>query len=261
MLFIMRVLRPCLVGVGAFAIILSYMLCFPLFLLGLRYLSDQRPLIRLSRRISQFLFLCSGLRWRIHYASPLKEGQPCILCANHSSYLDIPAIFLVDRPLVFVGKNKFSKIPLFGYMYKRMHILVNRSSLYSRYRVLTSAQDALRAGKMLVIFPEGGIRSKHPPQLASFQQGAARIAISEQVPIVPITIMYNWMIWPKYPRRPLYKPYTHRIRLHIHAPISTQGLQEKDVAELTKQVRNCIEQPLRNTFSTLFTKSHASSST
>ena len=253
----MRFLRPFLLSLGGFCFAFAYVLCFPVYVLGLRYLSDYRPLIRLSMWMSQLWFFCSGLRWRLHYAAPLVNGQPYVLCANHSSYLDVPAIFLTGLPLVFVGKSELSKIPLFGYMYKRMHITVDRSILRSRYEVLARAQKALSHGKSLVFFPEGGIRSKNPPLMASFQEGAFRTAIEAQVPVVPMTVMYNWMIMPKYHRNPPYKPYRHLVHLQIHTPIPTQGMQAKDASALLQRVKACIEQPLRDNFSTLFPKTNA----
>ena len=233
---------------------IGYVVCFPFFALGLRYLSNHRSLIRLSMRCSQLWFVCSALRWRIRYEKELKVGQSYVFCANHNSYLDVPSIFLTNQPLVFVGKSALAHIPLFGYMYRRMHIMVNRDNLRSRYNVLEAAQAALKENKSLVFFPEGGIHSKYPPCLAPFKKGAFRVAITSQVPIVPITIMYNWMIMPKYARQPPYRPYTHRVELLIHTPISTQNLREEDEHLLMKQVRARIEQPLRKTFPTLFTE-------
>lgn len=232
--------------------VLCYLLCFPVFALGFRYLSDQRSLYSLSRCLCQLWLLASGLRWRLYYEVPLKVDQSYVFCANHNSYLDIPSLFLIHLPLSFVGNSTWERIPLFGYMYRRMHILVNRLHLHKRYEVLSQAREAIQTGKSLVFFPEGGIRSKCPPRLTSFKKGAFRSAIATQVPIVPVTILYNWMIMPRYPINPPYKPYKHLIHLHIHAPISTHGLREEDTTALMQQVHNCIERPLREAFPTLF---------
>ena len=254
----MRFLRPYVIVFGTFLMILSYLLCFPLFVIGLRYLSNYRPLIGLSRRLCQLWLLFSGLRWRLDYEVVLKSNQSYVLCANHSSYLDIPAVFLIKLPLVFVGNSAWERVPLFGYMYKRMHILANRLHLHKRYKVLERAKDTIYTGKSLVFFPEGGIRSKYPPCLAPFKKGAFRSAIATQVAVVPVTILYNWMIMPKYPRTPPHKPYNHLIHLKIHAPISTKGLREEDTSSLMQQVRSCIERPLRESFSTLFEEKDSS---
>lgn len=252
----MWVLRPFLLVGGGVIFALAYALCFPLYVLGLGYLRDRRPLYKLSGRLAQVWLLGAGLRWRLSYAVPLSKGQSYVFCANHSSYLDVPSLFLTKLPVVFVGKSALGRIPLFGYMYRRMHIMVDRENLRSKYQVLKQAARALQQGMSLVFFPEGGIRSKVPPRLASFQEGAFRTAIAAQVPIVPVTLLYNWMILPKYPRKPRYRPYRHRIQLQVHAPIPTQGLRVEEASKLLKQVREQVEQPLKEVFPSLFSETN-----
>ena len=91
------------------------------------------------------------------------------------------------------------------------------------------------------MYPEGGIRTPAPPQLASFKSGPFRVAIEKQVPVVPVTIPDNWFILPN-DKKLLMRPC--RPRLIFHPPIPTQGMTEDDVEPLKQQARQIIAQEL-----------------
>ena len=246
-------LRPILLVLGYLTLAVMYMCCFAYFVWGLKYMKDRGPLYRLLAYTAKAWLLGSGLGWRIRYQAPLNPQQAYVFCANHTSFLDIPSLFLLRASMVFVGKDSLGRIPLFGYMYKRLHITVDRERAKSRYQVLGLAKARLQEGMSLLFFPEGGIRSKEPPQMVRFLEGAFRTAIEAQVAIVPVSILYNWMIMPKY-RRPFLKPYHHQVVLEVHAPISTQNMTLKQVPDLIKEVRSQIQKPLESHFPSSFTQ-------
>jgi 1-acyl-sn-glycerol-3-phosphate acyltransferase len=106
-------------------------------------------------------------------------------------------------------------------MYRKLHITVNRASLKSKFNTLKHSVDALEAGKNLVIFPEGGITTHHPPHMSRFKDGAFRVAIEKQIPIVPVTIPYNWIILPDAKQLLLRRG---TIKLIFHEPVDTRGM-------------------------------------
>ena len=78
--------------------------------------------------------------------------------ANHTSMLDIMLMFYSTKnPFVFVGKKELGKIPLFGYIYKRTCILVDRGNAKSRVEAFRRAEIRLNEGLSVCIFPEGGV--------------------------------------------------------------------------------------------------------
>lgn len=89
-----------------------------------------------------------------------------------------------------------SKIPIFGLMFKRLHVMVDRDSLKSRAESIVQCRVALNNGNNLVIFPEGGILTKEPPHMVRFKDGAFRLAVEEGVPLVPVTMPNNFLILP-----------------------------------------------------------------
>jgi 1-acyl-sn-glycerol-3-phosphate acyltransferase len=137
---------------------------------------------------------------------------------------------------LFVGKNDMEKIPLFGFMYRRLHITVNRSKLKSRVETMVKTIQALDEGKSLVIYPEGGIISTTPPEMASFKDGAFRAAIEKQIPIVPVTIPHNWIILPDGE----FLVHWGVIIVIFHEPIETTGLTLNDIGRIKELVRDTI---------------------
>jgi 1-acyl-sn-glycerol-3-phosphate acyltransferase len=148
---------------------------------------------------------------------------------------------LVSHNTIFVGKTGIENIPLFGYMYGKLHITVDRSKLKSRYTSLKRSLDAIDEGKSLIIYPEGGMISTKPPIMGKFKDGAFRIAVEKQIAIVPVTIPYNWIILP--PDEFLLR--WHRLKVVFHEPIDTTGKTLNDVDQIKEQLFVIIDGELK----------------
>jgi 1-acyl-sn-glycerol-3-phosphate acyltransferase len=112
--------------------------------------------------------------------------------ANHTSMADIMLmLYAVRNPFVFVGKKELGKIPLFGFFYKRTCILVDRNNAKSKKDVFDASRERLEAGLSICIFPEGGVPEDESVVLDTFKDGAFRLAIDHQIPIVPMTFHDN----------------------------------------------------------------------
>lgn len=133
-------------------------------------------------------------------------------------------------------------IPLFGFMYRKLHITVDRSSLKSRVNTIIRSLQAIDEGKSLMIFPEGGIITKHPPHMVKFKDGAFRVAIEKQIPIVPVTIPYNWIILQDHPVMLLTRGL---MKVIFHEPIETSGYTMERINELKDKVFAVINQELK----------------
>ena len=196
-----------------------------------------------------------GLPIKIEYRAKLPRKQRYVFCPNHFSYFDIPICGMIRNPFVFVGKNSMEKIPLFGYMYRKIHITVDRESLKSRYNTLVRAKEAVDQGKSVLIFPEGGIKSTSPPKMASFKDGAFRLAIEKQIPVVPVTIPYNWIILPDNENLINWG----KLKLVCHEPVSTSGMTLENVDNLKEEVFGIIRKELEAHFPIKQTKENIDS--
>lgn len=168
---------------------------------------------------------------------------PYIICPNHSSYLDIVTMFqVIPHYFIFMGKNEIGNWPLFKIFFTRgMHILVDRKNPIKAHRAFEVASDKISEGKAVVIFPEGTIWP-FVPKLKPFKNGAFKMAIEKNVPIVPVTFTRNFKL--------LHtgaffkaKGAPGLCKAIVHDPIYTDTLKEEDLIPLKKQVYDTIESP------------------
>ncbi|MDG3583312.1 lysophospholipid acyltransferase family protein [Galbibacter pacificus] len=167
----------------------------------------------------------------------LEKGKSYMLIANHTSMADIMLMLKVSKnPFVFVGKRELAKIPIFGFFYKRVCILVDRSSASSRTAVYKSAQRRLKQGLSVCIFPEGGVPDDTAVVLDEFKDGAFRLAIEHEIPIVPIVFLDN-------KKRFSYEFFSGspgKMRARVLPFIETKGLGSSHGTEIKKQARTLI---------------------
>ena len=142
---------------------------------------------------------------------------------------------------IFVGKDDMERIPLFGFMYRSLHITVDREKLKSRYSTYLKSGEAIDEGKSLMIFPEGGIVSKDIPRMARFKDGAFRLALEKQIQLVPVTIATNWIVLPG----ELNGLRRHLIQVNFHEPIEPDATRW-NVQTLKEEVYRIIDTELRN---------------
>tara|TARA_B100000963_G_scaffold58721_1_gene46768 strand:+ start:8317 stop:9051 length:735 start_codon:yes stop_codon:yes gene_type:complete len=149
---------------------------------------------------SPFVLYLSGFYTKVHYKEKLPVGESFILVANHTSYIDPFVMFQVSKnPFVFVGKKELVKIPIFGYIYKRAAVMVDRGSKKSRWGVYGRVDKQLSLGYSICIFPEVKY-TDDTAFLNDFKRGAFKIAIDHQIPIIPMCFLDCKRKFPWYPR-------------------------------------------------------------
>lgn len=226
---------------AAILFVLLFILLFPFFLIPIIF-PKQHALTGVFNRVWAYsMFPLIAMPFRIEERKHLNRKQQYIFVPNHFSYLDIASMGFNPVNAVFVGKSDMEKVPLFGFMYRKLHITVDRASLSSRVNTLKRAMQAIDEGKSLVIFPEGGILTKHAPKMIKFKDGAFRVAIEKQIPIVPVTIPNNWIILPD--QEPLLLRWG-LMKVIFHEPIDTKGMTLKDVDALKDQAYSIIHTEL-----------------
>ncbi len=228
-------------GFGIF--LLLFLLLFPFLLIPIAFPTHFHLVGIINRWWAKGLFIFTFLPYRVVCKAPLSKSKQYVFCPNHFSYLDIPTMGLNPINTIFVGKNDMEKIPLFGFMYRKLHLTVNRQSLKSRSTTLLASMKALDEGKSLVIYPEGGIVTQHPPRMVHFKDGAFRAAIEKQVAVVPVSYPNNWIILPDLPRVLLHRG---RVEVIFHQPIQTAGMGLNDISELRQRVYAVIDSELKS---------------
>ena len=222
---------------------LSMVVLYVPFKLLLRRPSGYPAAFRLMRRWGTFLNIALLVPLKVDRRSQLPP-PPYVVCINHSSYLDIIHTFnIIPDYFLFLGKSELLRWPLFRIFFKGMHIAVNRSNHTEAVRALVKAGTAIGQGISVSIFPEGTIPAT-APRMKHFKDGAFKLAIDKQVPVVPITFLDNWRLFGD-PEKLLSRGRPGIARAVVHPSISTNGMGPDDVGTLRRLVFDAIEEPLR----------------
>ncbi|QTY26065.1 1-acyl-sn-glycerol-3-phosphate acyltransferase [Flavobacterium sp. CS20] len=180
---------------------------------------------------------------KVQFLETMEKDKSYLLVSNHTSMIDIMMMLYVSKnPFVFVGKKELAKYPLFGFFYKRTCILVDRQDSKSRHAVFQQAKERLEKGLSVCIFPEGGVPDDMSIVLDRFKDGAFRLAINHQIPIVPIVFYDNKAKFS-------YKFFSGKpgvLRAKVLEFIETQGFSIQDKRLLNQKVRQTILKELQN---------------
>lgn len=131
-----------------------------------------------------------GIRHKNIFLAPKDKEQAVIFVFNHTSYMDIPLLlkaFPKER-IRILAKDGMSKIPIFGYIYRKATVMVNRTSVEARAKSVSQLKDVLQHNISVVIAPEGTFNMTGHP-LKSFYNGAFRIALETQTAIQPVLFL------------------------------------------------------------------------
>lgn len=139
------------------------------------------------------MFYGMGFRYELKNLTGKKidKNTQYVVIANHTSIMDVmlPCILLPHHPLCYVGKKELVKIPIFGTIYKRICVMVDRSSAKSRADVYRRCAERMEEGQSIVIFPEGGVPDDTSVILDEFKDGAFILATKHQSPLVVYTFV------------------------------------------------------------------------
>lgn len=139
------------------------------------------------------MFYGMGFRYDLKKLTDKKidRNTQYVFISNHTSIMDVmlPCILMPHHPLCYVGKKELVKIPIFGIIYKRICVMVDRSSAKSRADVYRRCAERMEEGDSIVIFPEGGVPDDTSIILDSFKDGAFTLASKHQSPLLVFTFV------------------------------------------------------------------------
>ncbi len=133
-------------------------------------------------------------------------NKPAIICQNHTSIMDIPAILnTVKGKSLFCAKNELFKIWVFGKGIEILGMIKVYKDDKKTWKVLSEAAKRLRETELdnealtpyLVIFPEGTRTKDKDYKMGKFKRGLFSIAVKHNLPIIPIASYGGLDITPK----------------------------------------------------------------
>ncbi len=223
--------------------LLSIVVLFPFLFISILREEWYPVFFKLARIWAYIILFGMGFTPIIKRGVNFKKGESYMIVANHTSMIDIMLMLYITKdPVVFVGKKELSKIPLFGFIYKRTCILVDRNNPKSRRAVFNSAQQKINLGYSVCIFPEGGVPDDESIVLDEFKDGAFRLAIEHKIPIVPMTFHDNKKLF----SYTFFSGGPGKMRVMIHPLITIQDYTIEMKRALNNKARGIIFEELEN---------------
>ena len=140
---------------------------------------------RAQRRYARALVWATGMRLRVH--GELPEG-PVLLVANHISWFDIPVLHALS-PMWLVAKHDIRDWLLVGPVARAVGtIFIARGDEASRRAAARRMTALLKRGRVVGVFPEGGIRPERG--VGRFHARLLGPAVRAGIPILPAAIRY-----------------------------------------------------------------------
>ena len=236
-----RAVKMCLYGlynVWFYALAATgIIICLPLFFIFSLKEEWYPAFYWVARNIwAKLILMGMGLIPKIEFSEPLIKGKNYMLTANHKSMIDVMLMLQISKnPIVFVGKKELERLPVFGYFYRRVCIMVDRENSKSRAAVYGHAERRLKQGLSLCIFAEGLVTSPDI-KLAPFKNGVFRFSIHYQIPIVPMSF---YDCERRYPYHFSYNYFVGGpgiLRAKVHNHIETKGLGNENMESLKQKV-------------------------
>jgi 1-acyl-sn-glycerol-3-phosphate acyltransferase len=166
----------------------------------------------------------------------IHKGDSYVIVSNHRSYIDIlVAQSALKIPFLWLAKGELFKIPMFGLAMKILgHIPVEREKYFTASKSLARAEEAIRHGKSVWVFPEG---TRTPlNELGRFKRGAFLLAVRTGVPLLPVVLVGSDGIF-EGPMRIT----PRRVRVIVMAPVSVRAAGKDGLPLLIDNVRTQIQ--------------------
>lgn len=191
------------------------------------------------------VFAVSWARWlawltpisvRVEGGENADRGRSYVVISNHQSMYDIIVVYgWLALDLKWVMKQELRKIPAIGIgCEKAGHIFVDRRNPQRARRALNEALARLGQGIGILFFVEG-TRSMDG-RLLPFKKGAFKMAVEQQIPLLPVTLIGTKDILPNRTVR----LFPGAVRMVIHPCIETEGLEPAHSDELMARSRDLI---------------------
>lgn len=180
-------------------------------------------------------------KWKVTGRKNIPVRGPVILAPNHISDVDPPFVGLsLFRPLWFMAKRELFSIPVLGpFMHFAQAFPVVRDA--PDRASLKRAEELLRAGQVVVVFPEG--RLSQDGELQPLLPGVALLALRAGVPVIPVGIAGTNRLLPYGATVP--RPTLAPVRVHFGPPLSFDDLSELSSREQRKECLERLEKALR----------------
>ncbi len=225
-----------------FIVFTTIIIALPILVIVISKESRYPAFYKIAHIWAKVILFMMGFSPKVFAEEEILPDKSYVFCPNHTSIIDIMLMLSISKnPFVFLGKKELANIPIFGYVYKRTCILVDRNNTKSKNSAFYEAKKRLNNGLSICIFPEGKVPDHESIVLDYFHNGAFRLAIEFQIPLVPLTFYDCKKRFPF----TFFKGNPGELRVKIHHFLQTKGLTLKDRNSLKNNTYNIIYKELK----------------
>jgi 1-acyl-sn-glycerol-3-phosphate acyltransferase len=142
-------------------------------------------------------FFLTGVRLKVRGRENFKNGENYVVVYNHNSLMDVPvSVPFTPGANKTIAKIEMARIPVFGLVYKRGSVLVDRKNEESRKKSYVEMKEVLDWGLHMCIYPEG-TRNKTNQPLQRFHSGAFRLSFESGKAVLPAIIFNSANVLPR----------------------------------------------------------------
>ncbi len=178
----------------------------------------------------------AGLRVRVEGLERLDPGSTYIFMSNHASFLDILLAFAYfPLNFRFIIKEEVFSVPFVGWALRRSgHIPIKRENPRKGLKSLNRAEDLLREGVSVAVFPEG---TRTPNgELQEFKSMLFVLPIRSRTPVVPVLLEGTFRALKR--GSILLNPVP--LRMTFYDPVPPVSLDDRDRSVYAENIRQSL---------------------
>jgi len=233
-----------------FTFITIMFLIFPFALIAALFgrIRGGNMIYRLCMLWADIWFFLIFIYHRNYYEQPVDlpagrhgRNKQYIFVGNHISYIDAPLLVkTIRRPIRALGRIELSDMPVFGFLYRSVVVIVNRGDAAHRAKSVRNLKSVISKGVSIIVMPEGTFNMTHQP-LKDFYDGAFRVAIETRTAIKPFLLLdaFDRMHY-----RHLFTLTPGKSRAIFLQEVPVDGLTLEDVPSLKQKVYELMEKKL-----------------
>lgn len=231
----------CIYALGMFIGIMLVLFPFVLIASLFGRIKGGNMIYRLCTLWADIWFFSVFIYHKNYYEQVPDKNKQYIFVGNHISYIDAPLLAkTIRRPIRALGRIELSKTPVFGFIYRSVVVIVDRSDALHRAKSVRNLKSVISKGVSLIVMPEGTFNMTDKP-LKNFYDGAFRVAIETQTTLKPFLLLdpYDRMHY-----KNLFTLTPGKSRAVFLHEVPVDGLTLEDLPYLKQKVYDIIEKKL-----------------
>lgn len=225
-----------LLTVIAFGVLYFFTALIVISLLPFLFFRMKKTVIVIVRFWARAIFSLIGRKLHIKGKENIKKGEKYILIANHASLFDIAAIMAFFPGIVWFGREKLTRIPVFGKVLEMTDYVPMKSSSYKHTKEMINQLAEKSKEHTIAMFPEG--TRTLTGKINDFYRGFVILLRYVQIDVLPVTLNGFYQLKPK---NRFYIGFNSRLDVIIHKPIPRNELINKNDSEIIDIVKSRIE--------------------